>query len=62
MIPVILAIVLVSYVNMILNTWIISLRLMNKGDSLQMCLLPLQAMGRSQCPFPCNSARILWDS
>lgn len=62
MVSVILAILLVPYVDMILNIWIISLRLMNKRYLLQMSLLPLQEMSRSQCPFPSYSARILWDS
>lgn len=48
MISVILAILLVPYVDTILNTWIIPLRLMNKGDLLQMSLLALQE------PIPCQ--------
>lgn len=61
-VSVVLAMLLVSYVDRILNTWIRSLRLMNKGDSLKMSLLPLKEMKRSQCPFPSYSARIVWDS
>lgn len=61
-VSIVLAILLVSYVDKILNTRIMSLRLVNKGASLKMSLLPLKEMKRSQCPFPSYSARIVWDS
>lgn len=62
MVSLILAIPLIPHIDAILNTWIISLRSMNKGDLLQMSLLPLQEMSMSQYPFPSYPVRILWYS